>query len=138
VARTYKHQEKPELEVTGVKVYKVIHRIIPPQFLQYGVAPDDPELYLPYFLGEFDKDGVMKPYHNKVTLMMPDETTVDFPRDPMLYWLVPRIRPPERNEVPVSLTNEAGGQQYIRNVLKRPIKDFLAIHAGDIDEGAAP
>ncbi len=60
--------------VTGVKIYRVSHMMVQPDQLLAGKKPTDPELFLPYFQGDFDVDGNLKN-----------------PSDPMLYWLLPNI-----------------------------------------------
>jgi hypothetical protein len=73
-ARAHSHAD-PGVAVTGVKVYRVVHGIIPPGDFARGREPTDPTLYLPYFQGEFDGDGTLKD-----------------PTDPYLYWLIPILR----------------------------------------------
>jgi hypothetical protein len=128
VATHYKHQSKPDREVIGVKVYRVIHSIISPAELQKGKEPDDPTLYLPYYMGEFDKDGKPKPAHYAMQLVDPvtrSEVVVD--RDPFLYTLIPITRPP----VDPNQTFRYQGQPP-------KVKNYVLIHAGDVDEGDLP
>ncbi len=136
VARTYKHDPNPDLEVKGVKVYKVIHRLIPAGFLALGLPPDDPELYMPYFLGEFDKDGNMKEATTRVKLTRPDNSTIEVARDPMLYWIIPRVRAPGDSDA--FPNNMAAATKNMQRALKRPIHDYLAVYAGDVPEGKTP
>src|SRR5207302_1315929 len=75
-AHAYPNEEHPELAVRSVKVYRLVHRILPASEFAQGIDPLDPTQYLPYFEGEFDPDG---------NLMTP-------PDDPFLYWLIPIIR----------------------------------------------
>ena len=63
------------MKVKSVKVYRVIHAIAPASILVNGIAPTDPELYRPYYVGHFDPDGKL----------IEDN-------DPYLYWLVPILR----------------------------------------------
>jgi hypothetical protein len=135
VAQNYKHEKNPDLEVIGVKVYRVIHQILPAAFLASGVNPYDRELLHPYFMGEFDKDGVMKPYDVSVRLMLPDGSTIDTPRDPLLYWLIPIMRPQERDLNPYTMTLDmAGAQKFMKEYLERKPKNYLLIHAGDVED----
>jgi hypothetical protein len=55
-----------------VKMYRLIHRILSPDELSQGVRPLAKWKHLPYFLGEFDREGKL----------------VD-PLDPFLYWYLP-------------------------------------------------
>jgi hypothetical protein len=72
VAQEYPH-EKADIGVTGVKVYVVIHQILyPRQMADEQIKPDAPWTYLPYYMGDFTKDGELKD-----------------PDDPLLYWLIP-------------------------------------------------
>jgi hypothetical protein len=79
VARTYKSAEDPDKEVASVKVYRVLHRIVlPPDAMAEDWDPLYPAYFVPYYQGEFDKDGAM----------------LD-PRDPFLYWNVPILYQPK-------------------------------------------
>jgi hypothetical protein len=71
VAHNCAHPD-PSVEVTGVRMYRVVHAILPPASFARGAEPDDPTLYFPYYHGLFDKEGNL----------------LD-PGDPFLYWLVP-------------------------------------------------
>jgi hypothetical protein len=87
VARNYPSEKDSGAEVKSVAVYRVVHRILlPGEFVQDRVvkgeavkAPDYPTTYLPFFLGEFDKDG---------NLLKADE-------DPFLYWIIPILDMPK-------------------------------------------
>jgi hypothetical protein len=117
VARTYKHKTRPELAVTGVKVYFVIHVILTGKELAEGRHPYDPTTYKPYYLGKFDIDGEPR---NKIA--------VDGLPDPFLYWLIPILR--ESSENTPTLTPE------------KPIADrlvnYLAVHTGSKPEDVPP
>jgi hypothetical protein len=95
-----------EYTVTGVKMFRVEHRIVDPnQFLEFsdaeelrrrernpaadksesirrgGHSPYHPASYFPYYLGDFAPDGTLRN-----------------PNDPLLYWLTPvtpRANPPK-------------------------------------------
>ncbi len=69
------HPEDPNAKPVSVKLYRVQHRIMPAEFLANGGDPRDWTLYLPYYMGKYDKDG----------------TLLD-PRDPFMYWLLPILR----------------------------------------------
>src|SRR5262249_10578817 len=73
-----RHPEGREIE--SIRVYRVIHRILYPQFLQVK-GPYDPTTYEPYFLGDFDTSGKL----------------VD-PGDPLLYWMIPIFWVPDTNK----------------------------------------
>ncbi len=76
-ACTLPHPEHPEWRVNSVKVYRVMHMILETPFLR-GVPPNDPEFYRPYYMGEYDTDGILIN-----------------PNDPFLYWLLPITRDTE-------------------------------------------
>jgi hypothetical protein len=127
VANSYKHQMKPDLEVIGVKVYRVTHAIIPAPQLAEGMRPDDPILYFPYFMGDFDKDGKMKPSPYRIQVFDPIQKQVKLiERDPFLYTLIPIMRP------------AADPHQAFRVNIQQKVKNFVLTHAGDVDEGDLP
>jgi hypothetical protein len=66
------HPDHPEWPVKSVKVYRVTHNIPLWTFFARGQDPQDPLLYLPFYMGEYGPDG---------SLMDADE--------PLLYWLLP-------------------------------------------------
>jgi hypothetical protein len=72
VAYAYKSETDPGAEVEGVKVYRVVHSILTAEQMDAGQRPTDPTTNLPYYQGEFDKEGNLKN-----------------PKDPFLYWLIP-------------------------------------------------
>jgi hypothetical protein len=136
VAHNYRHQTKPDLDVIGVKVYKVLHVIISPAQLAEGMEPDDPTLYAPYYMGEFDKDGNMKPWPACQTLEWDPDAGVwkvaktpdgGFQRDGLLYWWIPIRRESNTNSDP---TQAPSFQQKPTNYVLR--------HAGDVDGGDLP
>jgi hypothetical protein len=89
VAHTYKHENKPDRAVTGVKLYRVIHQFIDPGMLNAGVDPNDPNLYWPFYYGEFDKDGNMKKECEERSIDMDSGQYRIERHDPYLYWLIP-------------------------------------------------
>lgn len=131
VAQFYPH-EKKHLKVIGIKVYKVIHSILSaPQFAQ-GLEPSDPTSYAPFFMGDYDPDGKLKPAKELLTyytnVMTQETKTIN--RDPFLYWLIPIVRKKvEEPDRPFRVLSQAP-QFKVINYVKR--------HAGDIDEGDLP
>ena len=78
VAQHYPSEHKPALAITGIKIYRVTHTMLSPQQLaDPHVTPTDEWTFLPYFQGEFTRDGVLKD-----------------PTDPLLYWMIPIYRTP--------------------------------------------
>jgi hypothetical protein len=125
VASTYHHQSKPNLKVTGVKVYRVIHRIILPGQIVEGMKPDDKTLYSPFYMGEFDANGDMKPTGHTVQIVTMTGEVVKIDRDPFLYWLIPIMRP-IKDLKPFNVK------------LQEKVKNYVLVHAGDVDEGDLP
>lgn len=81
VARKFeKHPEHPDWELKSVKVYRVVHFIPSVQWFQNQIPPTDPELYLPYYVGNYDSRGVI---------------IEDL--DPYRFWLIPVIRDDQNN-----------------------------------------
>jgi hypothetical protein len=68
---------RPELRPLRVKVYRVVHVISTVRALADGWDPCFPTLFLPYYMGEFDRAGAM---------------TRRGTEDPFLYWLVPILK----------------------------------------------
>ncbi|MCI0377563.1 MAG: hypothetical protein L0215_08155 [Gemmataceae bacterium] len=69
------HNENPNLKVESVKIYRVRHVIAPWTVLGEGTDPRDPELYQPFYMGEYSPQG---------KLLDSDS--------PYLYWLLPNRR----------------------------------------------
>jgi hypothetical protein len=108
VAHHYPHPTNPEVGVAGVKVYRILHRIIEPGEMAGGVSPIDKTTYGPFFMGEFDRDGNLKD-----------------PTEPFLYWYLP-----------IFYANLPEGYTNGQFLLKAPPKgakliNCMEIHAGD-------
>ncbi len=111
LAHTYPHTN-PALEVTGVKLYRVVHGMVPPSSLAAGMDPLDPMLYLPYFQGEFDKEGHLKDAN-----------------DPFLYWLLSILKVEAiASPAPVSRGQFTDAGRNRRRDYQ--VRDSVAIHAG--------
>jgi hypothetical protein len=120
VARSYPCREKPELQVTGVKVYRVIHNLLMPVPMIEGVRPWEETSYLPFYFGDFDKDGNPKPYEELVSA---DNDQQVKSTDPFLYWLIPIMRAP----------GSAGGHGH-----DGELKNFVYVHANVDDRKELP
>jgi hypothetical protein len=117
-----KEYARPGKEVRSVKIYRTLHLITTlGQFRGYdqntgqkamAVDPYTPSLYMPYFQGEFDRDGQLK-----------DST------EPLLYWWVPIYNDPKANR-PLPATLE----EYRRNIRREGpgyyFTDTVSRHAG--------
>jgi hypothetical protein len=76
VARKFAtHPEHPDWKLKSVKVYRVIHSIPPVLWFHNRIPPNDPELYQPYYVGNYDSRGIL----------IEDQ-------DPYRNWLIPVIR----------------------------------------------
>jgi hypothetical protein len=101
-------------EVRSVKVYRALHMIVMmPEFRGFnaftggkapGKDPYNAAEFLPYFQGEFDKNGNM----------------ID-PTDPMLFWLVPILQ---------KQPDWSSRQEYREKGYKYYFDDYVSAHAG--------
>jgi hypothetical protein len=114
VAQAYPSEEDPAAEVTGVKVYRVVHNMLSPgQVIEDGI-PTSPETYVPYFQGEFDKDGRMKHPDDPqiLDLMLQGVQPLDKRGHPadyddgFLYWVVP-IMWVQKDKLPADFPEKA-------------------------------
>jgi hypothetical protein len=95
--------EDGKTEVSGVKIYRVVHAILSPSDFVDGASVLDPTLYWPYFQGEFDHDGNLKD-----------------PKDPYLYWLIPILKIATSDGVAPSGASPAE--------LHQEVYDYVAVH----------
>jgi hypothetical protein len=109
VAHTYHHEKKPELNVSSVKVYRTVHRLLMPPDMVRGTRPDDEGLFHPVYMGEYDRNG------NVMRYVDPDDPTSDAP-DPFLFWEIPIVK------------DEATGK----------VTNYVLRHANVPDEGIIP
>jgi hypothetical protein len=106
VAKTHPHPHNSAVGVAGVKVYRILHRILEPKDLADGVSPIDKSLYSPFFMGEFDREGKLKD-----------------PNEPFLYWYLPiYYADTPKDFVPVPGKELPKGAKLI---------NCMEIHAGD-------
>ncbi len=110
VARNYPNETQPDLEVKGVKVYRVTHQIISAPDLSRGIHPLDPTLYWPYYQGEFDTDGNLKAQ-----------------LDPFRYWLIPIVKE-EKDPRPGARRFPGGRPDTATEYI---VRNYLEVHAGD-------
>lgn len=78
VSRKYEVHPEPQfahLKFKSVKIYRVVHSIPTIFILMNGIPPIDPQLYHPFYVGNFDASGKQ----------LQDN-------DPYLYWLLPSVR----------------------------------------------
>jgi hypothetical protein len=107
-AQAFSHQDG-RTQVSGVKVYRVVHIILAPADFAAGASVVDPTLYWPYFQGEFDRDGNLKDW-----------------QDPYLYWLIPIMKAAAvQTPLPGDLTFDPRSVEKPRT----EILDYVAVHA---------
>jgi hypothetical protein len=125
VCATFKHEQRPEKNPVKVKIYRVVHNFLSPAEYATGRRGDDPSLYYPYYMGEFDPDGKLL----SVTYKFNDRGRIDqVYKDPLLYWLIPIVlRLPENRETQIVTEDD------YRNA---KVENYLTKHAGDIAEGS--
>ena len=117
VARTYKHKTRPELAVTGVRVYLVTHIILNAKEVAEGRDPYDPTTYRPYYQGEFDINGEPK-----------NTIAADGVSDPFLYWLIPIVHQSSES-APTSTPGKPPAG---------PLVNYLALHTSSKPEDVPP
>jgi hypothetical protein len=126
VARTYRHENKPELAVRSVQVYRVVHTIAFPWQIAEGWDPYDPIMYYPFYQGEFEPGGTpIYRYFDKDGRPEPDS---------FLYWLIPIVREDKRAQE----TPAPGGPHRMPGPPKGEVKNYVLVHAGVEDEGIIP
>jgi hypothetical protein len=140
VARTTRrpHPESAAA-VTGVKIYRVEFHNPPVKHFEAGRDPLDPTLYAPFYQGDFEPDGRLKPSCLRI-LRDPSGREVVSVQDPFLYWLIPIVRVPEGAEPPRAVPPTArldprrsgpwSGEGRVVN--------YVNIHAGDKDKEDLP
>jgi hypothetical protein len=123
VALTYKSSSDPEKEVATVKVYRVVHQIVPASEFA-DTDPNDPTYFWPYFQGEFNAKGEMvtrQREYNQDGMIIQDD-------DPFLYWLIPIMDEPKKPNAPFQANLPITGKSRRDNF---DIVDYCKIHAGD-------
>jgi hypothetical protein len=105
------------------------------EHFQAGREPLDVTLYAPYYMGDYDPDGVLKDECFRLVPSKDPSTPPEPIQDPFLYWRIPILReitvPPTRPDLPpppapLPWTDEGKVVNYVRR------------HAGDKDEGTIP
>jgi hypothetical protein len=104
VARANPHDD-PARKIVSIKMYRVEHHILIPREVRAGVQPYDPDTYRPWFLGEYDAQGV------QIKL-----------NDPMLYWLVPIVYEAKPG-TPIYHTPRSHPKDFV-------LRDCVNIHSG--------
>jgi hypothetical protein len=99
---TLPHPKHPDAKVKSVKVYRVVHAIMPMLWYAQGRQPTDMTLYLPYYMGEFDVEGKL---------------TAEAKQDPFLYWMLPNLRDdvtnPEKSVIRSYYRRHAGDRDWV-------------------------
>jgi hypothetical protein len=126
VARRFAVHPEPgrsDWSFKSVKVYHVVHTIPRVDWFVNEIPPTDPDLYFPFYLGNFEADG--KPYRRRNPDGTPQVEKDNegkpigwvYESDPYLYWLLPAIRKALQDpdsEIHDYAREHAGDPQYIR------------------------
>jgi hypothetical protein len=121
-------EEHPKAVITGIKVYRVEHRLLLAGEFAEGLDPQDPVTYYPYYWGDYDAKGDLKSS-----------------KDPYLYWHLPfvKVLPSKANElIRPQLRGFLPGDfdQEYQAILKQAIEigdadpvvlSYVWLHAGD-------
>lgn len=94
------HPDKPDWTFKSVKIYQVVHSIVPIQWLRERYPPTDPQLYRPIYVGNYTAQG-----------MMIDD------KDPYLYWMLPswrKVANDPDSEIHDYARQHAGDPKFIR------------------------
>ncbi len=140
MARTFPYRDgdrdEPTRRAKSVRIYRVIHEIIPPSLLERGWPPDAIFLFKPYYLGEFDPDGKMMPSCLPThEIPLPGGGKVNVPEDPLLYWLCPilPVPKPEAVRAAESEHREPGSPYTMYRIDELDSINYMIVHAGDGD-----
>lgn len=98
------YPQHPEYKLKSLKIYRVRHEIpLAPVGPRVNVLnPRDPELYRPFYMGEYDPDGKMK-----------------VKQDPFLYWLLPIQKESPDGLVRDWARRHAGDSRWVWNEKRR-------------------
>lgn len=101
ISKMFPHPEgDPTATVKSIRLYRVTHKILSQQQMKSGLDPKDPSTYLPYFYGDYDRDG---------NLLRPD--------DPFLWFSFP-------------IYNEAEEKMRSPDGLVPSVLDYFKLHSG--------
>ncbi len=105
------HPTHADWKIKTIKIYRVVHAFPEPgPFIDERMDPRDPANYRPFYLGAYGPTGELldaTEYDAKGKMIKEG--------DPFLFWLLPMLRDPPTN------------------MLKSPVKSWVAKHAGDPD-----
>jgi hypothetical protein len=130
VARTTEHPDGADSPVRGVKVYRVEYMNPPVQHFQAGREPLDPTLYMAIYMGEFDREGTLKPECLTIERTKEGRITNRI-QDPFLYWQLPIVSIPlDEDAVPDVGPRRREGEPGMWQS-EGKIINYVRIHAGD-------
>jgi hypothetical protein len=112
VAWTTPHPDDPSIPVESVKVYFLRHQMLSPAELKQGFDPiKDQRLYWAWFMGEFNRDGIL----------------LD-PKEYFLYWRLPIVK--VSRQFPLDLDGTIGsGISYSKQPEDGKLLNGVEIHA---------
>jgi hypothetical protein len=105
--------DKANWKFRSVKIYQVVHWIPKVDWFVSEIPATDPDLYYPFYMGNYDAEGYLK----NVPPGMPNPLPPDLERDPYLYWLLPSIRKnlnDPQSEIHDYCREHAGDPNFIR------------------------
>jgi len=105
----------PERVPVRVKVYRVVHAIPDAETMAAGWDPCFPTLYVPFYMGEFDREGKM---------------TSAGAEDPFLYWLLPILKKDKSkpdSEILAYVFRHAGEPAWILDTTDAKVKTKLKL-----------
>jgi hypothetical protein len=88
VCHFYPHPENSSVPAKRVKIYRLSYTIISPAQLLKDRDPLADDLKMPFYMGEYDRDGNLLRYDDEGKALPPEEAAKGH-TDPFLYWVVP-------------------------------------------------
>ncbi len=114
IATHYPSLVDPNLKVTGIKIYRVLHKMlepnqfahVDPQTLLPDMSPEDRWTYRAFYMGEYGPDGLVKNL-----------------ADPFLFWEIPIFL--EEQSIPAG---PGGAPMRVSNAPKPILRDCVKYH----------
>ena len=105
-AKSVKHDTNPECKVTGVRIYRIIHKLMRPIDVMEHEDPEEPWTYYPFYQGEFTAEGNLKD-----------------PDSPYLDWMIPIYKSYRAVKASEIGTSQSAGVDFdVVNCLDRHIE----------------
>ncbi len=120
IAHTSPDPDDAKNPVKAVRVYRVIHQLLTPREISEGANPLDETTFAPFYMGKFDPEGHL----------------LD-PKDPFLYWQVPKVRVLNTYPDPGTYSVTTDGEFLVSwpaSEKNTKIIDFVELHATQSDK----